>query len=210
MESPFERGIFFDMAFVFGESGRADETDVASGECGLQDIGGIQSAGSIAGTDERMNFIDEEDDIRRVLYFADELFQARFEFSAETGSGDDEREVERENPFFREEIAGRSFSDFFRERGHERGFSDTRIAEEEGIVFLFPTEYVNEPFDLMRSPDEGLRLGIFVEVDGVLVEEWGFGVCSSFFPREADFWQMEHFRERRHMIIAQMRMDGIE
>lgn len=210
MESSFERGIFFDVSFVFGKGGRTDKSDVATGERGFQYVGGIESAGRIAGADEGVDLIDEEDDARRLLHFTDDFLQARFEFSAETRARDDECEVEGEDAFLREEVASGTLSYFLRQCCDEGGFADTRIAEEEGIVLLFAPEDVDESFDFMRATDEWFSRSVLPEVDGVLIEEWGFCLMSALLPCEADFWQVEHFRERRHMIVVEVRVYGIK
>ncbi len=209
MKSSFESGILFDMPLVLGEGGGADESYVSAGECGLQNIGGVQPARSIARTDEGVNLIDEEDDIGIAFDFTDNFLEACFEFSAETRSGDDEGEIDGEDFFAGEKISRRTVFNFLREGGDEGGFSYAGVAEEEGIVFLFPSEDMDEPFEFVGTTDEGFGGHILSEIDCELIKKGSFGMRGVFFSGQADFREIEHFGKRWQMIVVQVSMDGL-
>ncbi len=61
LESAGEGRVFFDMLFVFGPSRGGDRAELAAGERRLQQIGRVARAGSSAGADERVGFVDEQD-----------------------------------------------------------------------------------------------------------------------------------------------------
>ena len=63
LEAAFEGGILFDVLAVFVERGGADAVQFAAREHGLQQIAGIHGAFGLAGADDGVQFVDEEDDL---------------------------------------------------------------------------------------------------------------------------------------------------
>ena len=62
LEAPGERGVLLDMLAVFVERGRADAMQLAARQRRLQQVGGIHRAVGLAGADQRMHLVDEQDD----------------------------------------------------------------------------------------------------------------------------------------------------
>src|SRR5258708_10820762 len=63
LETSFERGILLDVLAVFVERGGPDTVQFAAGEGGLKQIGGVARPFGCAGADDRVQLIDEEDDL---------------------------------------------------------------------------------------------------------------------------------------------------
>jgi hypothetical protein len=61
LETPRECGILFNVPFVFRPGRRADRANRAARERGLEQIGGVAGAGLAARTDQRVDFVDEQD-----------------------------------------------------------------------------------------------------------------------------------------------------
>ena len=53
------------MLAIFVERGRADAVQFAARQCGLQEVRGVHRAIGLAGPDESMHFVDEQDDAAR-------------------------------------------------------------------------------------------------------------------------------------------------
>ena len=96
LEAPFQRGVLLDMFAVLIERRRADQMQFAAGQHGLEQIGGIHRAFGRSGSNDRMQFIDEEQDLtlRGLNLFQDGL-QAFFKLAAKFGAGDQRAHVER-------------------------------------------------------------------------------------------------------------------
>src|SRR5205823_2221405 len=60
LEAALEGRILLDVLAVLVEGGRADALDLAASESGLEDVGGIDGAFRRAGTDQRVQLVDEE------------------------------------------------------------------------------------------------------------------------------------------------------
>ncbi len=95
LEPALERLVLLDVLAILVERRRADRAELAAGERGLQQIGGIGRAFSGTGTDERVQLVDEHDDaaLGRGDLFEHRL-QALLEFAAIFRAGDQRAEVE--------------------------------------------------------------------------------------------------------------------
>ena len=63
LEAPLERRILLDVLPVLVECRRADSSQLAPGEHRLQHVGGVDGSLGGAGSDDRMQLVDEEDDL---------------------------------------------------------------------------------------------------------------------------------------------------
>ncbi len=65
LEAALQGGVLLDVPAVFVERGRADGVQLTAGQHRLQKVGGVHGAFGSAGTDHRVQLIDEEHDLRR-------------------------------------------------------------------------------------------------------------------------------------------------
>ena len=65
LEAALERGVLLDVLAVLVERGGADGAQLAAGEHRLEQVGGVDGALGGAGADDRVQLVDEEDDLRR-------------------------------------------------------------------------------------------------------------------------------------------------
>ena len=97
LETARERRVLLDMLAIFVERRRADAMQFAARQRRLQEIGRIHRAVGLAGADERVHLVDEQDDaaFRRGDLVEDGL-QPLLEFAAIFGAGDERAHVEGE------------------------------------------------------------------------------------------------------------------
>ena len=89
LKAPFQRGILFDVLAIFIERGRADAMQFAASQHRLQEIAGVHRALGLAGADDRVQLVNEEDD--RALRFCNLLeyrLEPFLEFAAILRAGD--------------------------------------------------------------------------------------------------------------------------
>ncbi len=68
LEATRQGRVFFEDATVFGEGGGTNALELAAGQRGLQQVGRIQrAAGGRTSTNQRVDFIDEQDRVGLVL-----------------------------------------------------------------------------------------------------------------------------------------------
>ena len=65
LEAARERRVLLDMLAVFVERGGADAMQFAARQRRLQQVGGIHRAIGLAGADQRVHLVDEQDDLAR-------------------------------------------------------------------------------------------------------------------------------------------------
>ena len=97
LEAPGERRVLLDILAVFVERRRADAVEFAAGERRLQQVGGVHRPVRLAGADQRVHLVDEEDDLAfRRLNLVEDGLQPLLELAAILGAGDQRAHVERE------------------------------------------------------------------------------------------------------------------
>src|ERR1051325_5999932 len=121
-------------AAIFVERRRADALQLAAAECGLDDVRRVHRAFGRAGADDRVQLVDEENDVLRAANLVHDRFDAFFELAAILRAGDHEREVERDDAFVAEQFGNVSGGNFLRESFDDRGLAHAGFAEENRIV----------------------------------------------------------------------------
>ena len=97
LETALERGVLLDVLAVLVERGRADALNLTARERRLEDVGGVDGAFGGARADQRVQLVDEEDDLARRANLVEDLLQALLEFAAVLGARDERAHVEREH-----------------------------------------------------------------------------------------------------------------
>ena len=97
LEAPRQRRVLLDVLAVFVERGGADAVQLAARQRRLQHVGGVHRAFGLAGADQRVQLVDEEDDLARGRGdLGQHGLQPLLELAAELGAGDQRAEVERQ------------------------------------------------------------------------------------------------------------------
>ena len=96
LETPRQRRIFLDVFFIFIERGGADAMQFATRQRRLEQVGGIHGAVGLAGTDQGVHLVDEQNDaaVRR-RYLVQHGFQPLLEFTAIFGASNERAEIKR-------------------------------------------------------------------------------------------------------------------
>ena len=129
LEAAFERAILFDRLAIFGGRGCADALNLAARKGRLQNVGGIERAFGRSGSDKSMQLIDEDDGILRLHQLLHDGLEALFELAAIFCAGDDQRKIEREDAFVREERRDFAIGDALGEAFDDGGLADAGLAD---------------------------------------------------------------------------------
>ena len=68
LEPPLQRLVLLKVFLVLIEGGGADAAQLSSGQRRLQDVGGVHGALALAGSHQRVDFVDEKDDVAFALH----------------------------------------------------------------------------------------------------------------------------------------------
>jgi hypothetical protein len=158
LEPPLEAPVTLDVLAVLGGRRGADALDLAARQRGLEDVGGVEGALGRPRPDQRMELVDEDDDVGVLGELLHDGLEALFELSAVLGAGHDERDVEGQDALVGEEQRHVAVDDLVRESLDDRGLSDAGLADEHRVVLGPPAEDLDGALELALPPDERVEL----------------------------------------------------
>ena len=161
LEAPGERGVLLDVLAVLVEGGGADAVQFAAGERRLQEVAGIHGALGLAGTDDGVQFVDEEHDAAALgLDLGEHGLEPLLELAAVLGAGDQRAHVEREQPLVLEALGHVALDDALREAFGDGRLADAGLADQDGVVLGTPREHLDGAPDLLVAADDGVDLAL--------------------------------------------------
>ncbi len=143
---------------VLGRRGRADAANLAARQRRLQDVGGVERALRRARADQRVQLVDEHDDVRVLGQLLHDRLEALFELAAVLRAGDDQRDIECQDTFVGEEVRHVAVDDLLRKPFDDRGLADARLADQHRVVLGAAAEHLLHPLELVIASDERIEL----------------------------------------------------
>ena len=170
LEAPLERGVLLEVLAVLVERGRADRLELAAREHRLEDARGVDRALGRAGADERVQLVDEEDDVAAGADLLQHLLQALLEVAAVAGPGDERAEVERVELLALERLGHVAADDVGGEALDDGGLADAGLADEHRVVLRAARQHLHHALDLLLAPDHRVELLVARELGEVATE----------------------------------------
>ena len=164
LEATLERGVLLDVRSVLVERRRADRAQLAAREHRLEQVPGGDGALGRARTDDRVELVDEEDDLP--LARGDLLqhgLEALLELAAVLRAGDERADVERPDALALQPLGHVARDDSLREPLRDRGLADPRLADQHRVVLRTAREHLDRPPDLLVAADHGVELPLLGE-----------------------------------------------
>src|SRR5436190_15483743 len=97
VEAAGQCAVFFDLFAIFVEGGRTDTAQFSASQCGLEDIGSIHATFVPTGTDQAVQFVEEENDLAFFRsYFIYNTFDSLFKFATVFRTCNHGSKIERE------------------------------------------------------------------------------------------------------------------
>ncbi|KWT85240.1 hypothetical protein APY03_4043 [Variovorax sp. WDL1] len=174
LEATRQGRILLEDAAVLGEGGGADALERAAGQGGLQQVGCVQRpARGGAGTDQRMDLVDEEDRVRLVLERLEHALQALLEVAAVLGAGQQRAHVERVHVGLGQDLRHVALRDAPGQALGDRGLADAGLADQQRVVLAAAAQDLDHALDLVLAADQRIDLAVLrhlVEVLGELLQ----------------------------------------
>ncbi len=170
LEPAFERRVLLEVLAVLVERGGADGLQLAPGQHRLQDRGRVDRALGRTGTDERVQLVDEQDDVAAGADLLQHLLQALLEVAPVPGAGDQRAEVERVELLRVQRLGDGAFDDALRETLDDRGLADAGLTDQHRVVLGAPAEHLHHALDLALAPDDRVELFLARELREVAPE----------------------------------------
>ena len=170
LEAALKRGILLDILAVLVEGRRADALDLATRERGLEHIGRVDGAFSSTCADERVQLIDEQNDVLGAAHFVHDRLDALFELTAVLGTCHHGGEIKDNESLLVEQIGNLLVHDALSKTLDNRGLSNACFTEEHRVVLGAAAEDLHESLDLVHATNDGIELSALGELGEVAAE----------------------------------------
>ena len=170
LEPALERGVLLEVLAVLVERGGTDGLELTAGEHRLEDAGGVDRAFGGTGTDERVQLVDEQDDVAAGADLLQHLLEALLEVAAVAGAGDQRAEVERVELLALERLGHVAADDVGGEAFDDGGLADAGLADEHRVVLGAARQHLHDALDLLLAPDHRVELLVARELREVATE----------------------------------------
>ncbi len=149
------------MLAILIERGRADAMQLAARERRLQEVRSVHRAIGLAGPDERMHFVDEQDDAARGRRdLVQHALEALLELAAIFRASDERSHVEREKLLVADQFRHVAIDDAQREALDDRRLADAGLADQHRIVLGAARQHLDRSADLLVTADDRVELAV--------------------------------------------------
>ena len=158
-EAPLERRILLDVQAVLVDGGGADAGQLAPGQRRLQQIGGVQRPVALAGADEGVDLVEEQQHRpARLAHLGQQAADAVLELAPQLGPGDQRADVQAEDALVGQPAGHVAVGDADGQPLDHRRLAHAGIADEDGVVLAPPPEDLQHPAGLGVAADDGIHL----------------------------------------------------
>ena len=161
LKAPRQRRVLLDVLAVLVERRGADAVQLAARERGLEHVGGVHRAFRLAGADQVVQLVDEQDDVAlAVRHLLQQSLQALLELAAILGARHQRAQVEREQPAIPQTVRHVAIDDPLRQALGDRGLADAGLADQHRVVLGAPGEHLDHAADLVVAADHRVELAL--------------------------------------------------
>ena len=147
LEAALECGVLLDVLAVLVERGGADGLELAAGQHRLEDRRCVDGALGGTGTDERVDLVDEQDDVAAGLDLLEHLLEALLEVAAVARPGNERAEVERVELLVWQRVGDVVVDDRLGQALDDGGLADARLTDEHRVVLGAADEDLHDPLE---------------------------------------------------------------
>ena len=159
LEAALQRGVLFNILAVFVQRGGADAVQLAPGQHGLEQVAGIHAALGLAGTDDGVQLVDEENDAALGLPdLLEHRLQTLFKFAAVLRAGDQRAHIQRKDALVLQAFRHVALDDALGEAFGDGSLADAGFTDQHRVVLRLPRENPDDVADLVVTADDGVQL----------------------------------------------------
>ena len=160
LEPALQGGVLLDVLAVLVECGGADGLQLASGQLRLEDRRGVDRALGGTRTDERVQLVDEQDDVAAGVDLLEHLLQALLEVTAVTAACHQRTEVKRVELLVLQCLRDLAVHDRLRQSLDDGGLADAGLADQHRVVLGAPAQHLHHPLDFLLAADDRVELAL--------------------------------------------------
>ena len=170
LEATLEGTILLDVLPVLVERRRADTLQFAAGERRLEHVARVNRAFGCSRTNERVQLIDEQDDLLVLRDLVHDRLQTLFELTAILRARDHRRHVERQHAVITQVLRALAVSDQLREPFDNGRLADAGLTDKHGVVLLATRQHFHHALDFLRTTDCRIELALCRQLRQVSAE----------------------------------------
>ena len=190
LEPALQGGVLFNILAVFREGGGADDLNLAPGQGGLKDIGGIHGAFGIPGPYQVVDLVNDQDNVAQLFDLLDEALHAAFKLAAELGARHQGGQVQQIDLLVHQLIGHVPLGDAHGKALGDGGFTHAGLTDQAGVVLLTAVEDLDYPLQLLIPADDPIQLavqGFLSQGNTIIFQELtlgltGLGLAGLFIP----------------------------
>ncbi len=161
LKAAFECGVLLDVLAVLVEGRGADAMQFAARQRRLQHVRGVHRPFRLAGADQGVQFVDEQDDLAGARGdLGQHRFQPLLELAAVFGAGQQAAQIERQQLFVLQAFRHVAVDDAQRQPFDDRGLADTRLADQHRVVLGPARQHLDRAPDLLVAADDRIELAL--------------------------------------------------
>ena len=159
LEAALQRLVLLHVQAMLGQGGRADAVQLAARQHGLEHVARVAGPLGLAGADDGVDLVDEEDDPPLAgLDLLEHGLQAFLEVAAVFRAGHQRRQVQGEDGAVLQPLGHVAAHDALGEPLHDGRLAHARLADEHGVVLRLAREDADDVADLGVAADHGVKL----------------------------------------------------
>src|SRR5690606_37801529 len=160
LEAALQRGVLLDVLAVLLERGRTDRLQLTTGQHRLEDARRVDRTLGGTRADERVELVDEQDDVAEGLDLLEDLLQPLFEVTAVPRARDQRAEVQRVELLLLERLRHLALDDVLRQSLDDGRLTDTGLADQDRVVLGAARQHLHDALDLLVPADDRVETAV--------------------------------------------------
>ncbi|MCY1298871.1 hypothetical protein D9M70_483760 [compost metagenome] len=174
LEPAGERRVLLHVLAIFIKRSGANAMQLAARKRRLQEVGGIHCSFRLAGTDQRVHLVDEQDDLAVFgLHLVENGLQPLLELAAILRTGNQRAHVERHQPLVLEAFRHVAIDDAQGKALGDRGLADAGLTDQHRVVLGAARQHLDGAANLVVTADHRVKFaftGIGRQVARIFLE----------------------------------------
>ena len=179
LETPLQGGVLLNVLAVLGESGGANDLNLAPAQGGLENVGGVHGALGVAGAHDVVHLVDDQDDVAQLLDLLDETLHAALKLAAELGARHQGGEIQQVDLLVQQLVGYVPLVDLLGQPLRNGGLAHAGLTDQTGVVLLAAVEDLDGALDLLVPADDAVQLavsGLLSQGDAVILQKLALGL----------------------------------
>ena len=158
LEPALQSGVLLDVLAVLVEGGGTDGLQFAAGQLGLQDRRRVNRTFGGSRTDQRVQLVDEQDDVAAGVDLLEHLLEAFLEVTAVAAAGHQRTQIQGVELLVLQRFGDLAVHDGLCEALHDRGLTDAGLTDQHRVVLGAPGQHLHDPLDFLLPADDRVEL----------------------------------------------------